>query len=322
MASRLSFFLWSSIPDEELLGLAAEGHLSDPPVLAAQIARMLTDPKAGALVDNFGGQWLHLRNVAGWTPDPERFADFDESLSYAFERETALFLDHLIREDRSVLELIDADYTFLNERLAGFYGIDGVDGGYFRRVPLSGTERGGILTHGSVLMVTSYPTRTSPVLRGKWVLENLLGAPPPAAAARRPGPGRRRRGLGRQPAGSAGAAPRQPRLRRLPREAGPARIRAGELRRGRRLPDGGRRRGSGSIRSTAGRHPRRRTRRTAARAARPAVTSSWRRWPANLLTYAIGRGLESYDQPAVREISAPRRGRGTPVLGPGRGYRR
>ena len=179
LASRLSFFLWSSIPDDELLDLAEAGRLSDPPVLAAQIARMLADPKAGALVDNFGGQWLHLRNVADWTPDPERFADFDEPLRYAFERETALFLDHLVREDRSVLELIDADYTFLNERLADFYGIDGVHGGYFRRVPLTASERGGILTQGSVLMVTSYPTRTSPVLRGKWVLENLLGAPPP-----------------------------------------------------------------------------------------------------------------------------------------------
>ena len=179
LASRLSFFLWSSIPDEELLGLAERGRLRDPAVLDAQIARMLADPKARALVDNFGGQWLHLRNVAGWTPDPVRFAEFDDALRYAFERETALFLEHLIREDRSVLDLIDADYTFLNERLAGFYGIDGVDGGYFRRVPLAGTARGGILTHGSILMVTSYPTRTSPVLRGKWVLENLLGAPPP-----------------------------------------------------------------------------------------------------------------------------------------------
>ena len=179
LASRLSFFLWSSIPDDELLGLAEEGRLSEPTVLAAQLARLLADPRARALVENFGGQWLHLRNVADWTPDPERFEHFDESLRYAFQRETELFLEHMIRDDRSVLELIDADYTFLNERLADFYGIEGVDGGYFRRVSLAGTERGGILTHGSILMVTSYPTRTSPVLRGKWVLENLLGAPPP-----------------------------------------------------------------------------------------------------------------------------------------------
>jgi mono/diheme cytochrome c family protein len=179
LASRLSFFLWSSIPDDELLRLAEQGRLSEPRTLAAQLARMLADVKASALVENFGGQWLHLRNVADWTPDPERFPEFDESLRYAFQRETELFLEHLIRDDGSVMDLIDADYTFLNERLADFYGIDDVEGGYFRRVPLAGTERRGIVTHGSVLMVTSYPTRTSPVLRGKWVLENLLGAPPP-----------------------------------------------------------------------------------------------------------------------------------------------
>ena len=183
LASRLSFFLWSSIPDDQLLRQAEQGRLSEPGELAAQIARMLADPKANALVDNFGGQWLHLRNVADWTPDPERFAQFDDSLRYAFQRETELFLADLIREDRSVLELIDADYTFMNERLARFYDIDGVTGGYFRRVSLAGTQRGGIVTHGSVLMVTSYPTRTSPVLRGKWVLENLLGAPPPPPPA-------------------------------------------------------------------------------------------------------------------------------------------
>ena len=179
LASRLSFFLWSSIPDDELLVLAEQGRLGEPGVLEAQLTRMLADPKARALGENFGGQWLQLRNVADWAPDPERFEQFDEALRYAFQRETELFLEYLIREDRSVLELIDADYTFLNERLAGFYDIEGVEGGYFRRVPLDGAERGGILTHGSVLMVTSYPTRTSPVLRGKWVLENLLGAPPP-----------------------------------------------------------------------------------------------------------------------------------------------
>ena len=179
LASRLSFFLWSSIPDEELLSLAEEGVLSQPPVLAGQITRMIADPKSRALVDNFGGQWLHLRNVADWAPDPERYRGFDESLRYAFQQETELFLEHLIREDRSVLDLINADYTFVNERLADFYGIEGVEGGYFRRVSLEGTNRGGVFTQASVLMVTSYPTRTSPVLRGKWVLENLLGAPPP-----------------------------------------------------------------------------------------------------------------------------------------------
>ncbi len=179
LASRLSFFLWSSIPDEELLRTAEEGRLGTPDELRRQIARMLADPKARALVENFAGQWLHLRNVADWTPDPERFPHFDDGVRHAFQRETQLFLEHLVRDDRSVLEMIDADYTFLNEGLADFYGIDGVEGGYFRQVPLAGTGRGGILTQGGVLMVTSYPTRTSPVLRGKWILENLLGAPPP-----------------------------------------------------------------------------------------------------------------------------------------------
>jgi hypothetical protein len=139
LASRLSFFLWSSIPDDELLGLAEEGRLDEPGVLASQIARMLVDPRARALVDNFGGQWLHLRNVADWTPDPERFTQFDEGLRHAFQRETEEFLGHLIRKDQSVLDLIDADYTFLNERLAAFYGIEGVEGGYFRRVSLACT---------------------------------------------------------------------------------------------------------------------------------------------------------------------------------------
>ena len=179
LASRLSFFLWSSIPDEELLQAAEQGRLGSPDELSRQIGRMLADPKARALVENFAGQWLHLRNVADWTPDPERFPHFDDGIRHAFQRETQLFLEHLVRGDRSVLELLDADYTFLNEGLADFYGIDGVEGGYFRRVPLAGTGRGGILTQGGVLMVTSYPTRTSPVLRGKWILENLLGAPPP-----------------------------------------------------------------------------------------------------------------------------------------------
>ena len=179
LASRLSFFLWSSIPDEELLLIAEEGNLKKPEILSAQIDRMLTDPKARALVDNFGGQWLHLRNVQDWTPDPERYDYFDNSLRFAFQQETELFLANMIKEDRSILDLIDADYTFVNERLAEYYGIDGVEGGYFRRVPLIGTGRGGLLGQGSILMVTSYPTRTSPVLRGKWVLENLLGSPPP-----------------------------------------------------------------------------------------------------------------------------------------------
>jgi hypothetical protein len=179
IASRLSFFVWSSIPDEELLGLAEKGKLHDPAVLTAQIKRMLTDPKSKALVQNFAGQWLRLRNVEDWKPDPDKFKDVDATLRGAFERETELFFESIVREDRSVLNFIDADYTFLNERLARYYGIQGVKGSYFRRVALKGPERGGILTQASILMVTSYPTRTSPVLRGKWILESILDAPPP-----------------------------------------------------------------------------------------------------------------------------------------------
>ena len=179
LASRLSFFLWSSIPDDELLNTAIAGKLHDPATLEAQVKRMLADPKSKALVDNFAGQWLRLRNVADWKPDSAKYKDFDESLRVAFEKETSMFFENIIHQDRSVLEFIDSDYTFVNDRLARFYGIGGVKGSYFRRVQLSGDQRGGILTQGSVLLVTSYPNRTSPVLRGKWILESILGAPPP-----------------------------------------------------------------------------------------------------------------------------------------------
>ncbi|MYD71841.1 MAG: DUF1592 domain-containing protein [Acidobacteria bacterium] len=179
LASRLSFFLWSSIPDEELLGLAEQGRLADPAVLDRQVARMLADPRASALIDNFAGQWLYLRNMRLVMPDPETFPEFDDNLREAFARETELFLTSQLREDRSVLDLLRADYTFLNERLARHYGIPGVYGSHFRRVELPAGGRRGLLGHASVLTVTSYATRTSPVLRGKWLLENLLGAPPP-----------------------------------------------------------------------------------------------------------------------------------------------
>ncbi|MGH9648412.1 MAG: DUF1592 domain-containing protein [Bryobacteraceae bacterium] len=179
LASRLSFFLWSSIPDEELLHIAEGGKLHNPAVFRQQTLRMLDDPKSQALLDNFAGQWLHLRNIAEWHPDPMKYPQFDDALRNAFERESSLFFENIVREDRSVLELIDADYTFVNERLARYYGIPGVHGSYFRKVPVTGKERGGVLTQGGILTVTSYPTRTSPVLRGKWILENILGAPPP-----------------------------------------------------------------------------------------------------------------------------------------------
>ena len=181
LASRVSFFLWNSIPDEGLIGAAERGQLSKPTLLEGQVRRMLADPRATrALVDNFAAQWLNLRRVREVIVDPDLYPDFDESLLQAFEEETRLFLTSALAEDRSVLDLLRADYTFVNERLARHYGIAGIYGSRFRRVPLPDlNRRGGLLGHGSILATTSYPNRTSPVLRGKWLLDNILGAPPP-----------------------------------------------------------------------------------------------------------------------------------------------
>ena len=182
LASRLSFFLWSSIPDDELLDAAERGALSNPEVLVKQTRRMLADPRAQSLVTNFASQWLHLRNLDSITPDGRLFPDFDDNLRQAFRRETELHFETVLREDRSVLDLLRTDHTFLNERLAKHYGIPHVYGPRFRRVALEpGGARGGLLRHASVLTVTSYATRTSPVIRGKWVLETLVGTPPPPA---------------------------------------------------------------------------------------------------------------------------------------------
>jgi cytochrome c551/c552 len=179
LASRLSFFLWSSIPDDELLKLAEEGKLSDAKVLERQTARMMDDSKSRAFIDNFSGQYFYVRNLAAQKPDPDEFPEFDNTLRRAFERETTLFFNAIVLENRPVTELIDAKFTFLNERLAQFYGVPGVHGPEFRRVEITDPNRGGILGQGSLLTVTSYPNRTSVVQRGKWVLENLLGTPPP-----------------------------------------------------------------------------------------------------------------------------------------------
>ena len=180
LASRLSFFLWSSIPDEELLRAAESGQLSDETVLEQQVRRMLADPRAEALTTNFASQWLHLRNLAAVQPDARLFPDFDDNLRQGFRRETELLFQSLLNENRSVLDLLTANYTFLNERVAKHYGVPNIYGDKFRRVDLlEGSPRAGLLGHGSVLTVTSYATRTSPVLRGKWILENLLGTPPP-----------------------------------------------------------------------------------------------------------------------------------------------
>ena len=181
VASRLSFFLWGGIPDAALLDAAEAGRLTEPAVLDEQVRRMLADPRARSLVDDFAMQWLHLRNLEDVQGDPVPFPDFDDNLVEAFRQETTLFLASTLREDRSVLDLLDADYTFVDERLARHYGIPGVYGSRFRRVPLPDlTQRGGLLGHGGLLALTSYPTRTSPVLRGKWLLDTILGAPPPS----------------------------------------------------------------------------------------------------------------------------------------------
>jgi hypothetical protein len=180
LASRLSFFLWSSLPDERLIEVASNGHLFEPAVLEAEVARMLDDPRASSLVDSFAGQWLQLRELKNVEPQDK---DFDANLREAFQHETELFFDEIVRKDHSIIDLLNADYTYVNERLARHYGIDGVHGSYMRRVTLEDKDRRGILGQGSFLTVTSVANRTSPVERGVWVVENVLGAevpsPPP-----------------------------------------------------------------------------------------------------------------------------------------------
>ncbi len=187
LASRLSFFLWSSIPDDGLLDIAERGELRKPEVLRREVRRMLADSRSSALVTNFASQWLHLRNLDSITPDMRLFPDFDDNLRQAFRKETELFLDSIVQEDKSALDLLQADYTFVNERLAKHYGIPHIYGSRFRRIDVPPeSHRGGLLRHGSVLTVTSYATRTSPVIRGKWVLDNFLGIPPPPPPANVP----------------------------------------------------------------------------------------------------------------------------------------
>ena len=303
LASRLSFFLWSSIPDDELLELAARGALHDPDVLERQVRRMLADRRARALVDNFAGQWLAIRNVQGLVPDPNLFPGFDENLREAFRRETELFVESQLRADRSVVELLTADYTFLNERLARHYGIPGVRGSRFRRVTLTDARRGGLLGHGSILAVTSYGNRTSPVLRAKWVLENLLGTPPPPPPADVPGlpdsgehgePQTVRERLAqhrRNPVCASCHAPMDPLGFALENfdavgewrthDAGLPVDASGVL------ADGTRFDGPAELRAAL-----------AARREQFVET-----FTEKLLTYALGRGLEAYDRPVVRAIA-------------------
>jgi hypothetical protein len=179
LASRLSFFLWSSIPDEALLAAAERGQLGDKAVLEAQVRRMLADPRSRALVKNFVGQWLFLRNIPRIQPDSTAFPNFDDNLRQALEQETELLVESTLREDRSVADLLKTDYTFVNQRLAEHYGMKGIYGNEFRRVSLTDPNRQGLLGQASIMTVTSYPDRTAPTIRGKWVLEQLLGTPPP-----------------------------------------------------------------------------------------------------------------------------------------------
>jgi len=179
LASRLSYFLWSSMPDDELLALGESNHLHVPAVLDAQVQRMLADPKSAAFAENFAGQWLEIRSLDAIRPDPQKFPEWNSELREAMRAETRMFFESVMRENRPISDFLDGDYTFLNELLAKHYGIAGVTGPEFRRIELTTDQRGGVLTQAAVLTVSSYPSRTSAVLRGKFILENILGAPPP-----------------------------------------------------------------------------------------------------------------------------------------------
>jgi catechol 2,3-dioxygenase-like lactoylglutathione lyase family enzyme/mono/diheme cytochrome c family protein len=302
LASRLSFFLWSSVPDDQLLTAAAQGRLKEPAVLERQVRRMLADPRAAALISNFAGQWLYLRNLRNVVPSKDQFPDFDDNLRQALQRETELLLEHVMRQDRSVLELLTADYTFVNERLARHYNIPNVYGTHFRRVPVPNDARRGLLGHGSILTVTSQPNRTSPVLRGKWILDNLLGTPPPAPPAdvpplkenaERERPLTMREQMEEHRANPACAGCHKlmdPLGFALENFDGVGAWRTSDSRAAidpsTELADGTRVAGPAALRQTL--------------VARPQVFVGT--MTEKMLTYALGRGLEHYDMPAVRTI--------------------
>ena len=303
LASRLSFFLWSSIPDDELLDVASRGQLQNPEVLEHQVRRMLADPKADALVTNFADQWLYLRNLASITPDMRIFPGFDDNLRQAFRTETEMFVGSIMHEDRSILDLLRARYTFVNERLAKHYGIPNVYGSRFRRVTFGDDAvRGGLLRQGSILMVTSYATRTSPVIRGKWILANILGTPPPPpppsvpALKERTGvaqPVTMRERLAEHRANPACAGCHQlmdPIGFSLENYDAVGRWRTAEngkpLDVAGALPDGSKFQGAGGLEK--------------ALLQRPDVFATT--FTEKLLTYAVGRGVEYYDAPAVRAV--------------------
>ena len=301
LASRLSYFLWSSMPDEELFQ-AAESLQQHPEELERQVRRMLQDSKSRSLVQDFAGQWLQLRNLQGAAPDPDRFPAFDDELRIAMRQETELFLQAMIREDRNIVDFIDAPFTFLNERLASHYGIDGVRGDDFRRVRLSGEQRSGVLTHASILTVSSHPTRTSPVLRGKWLLDNVLGAPPP------PPPTVEK--LKEEEIGSLGSLREQLEKHRANPSCAVCHLRMDTLGFGLENYDavGSWRRYDGNFPvDSSGTLPDGRSFRTPAEL--KAILRSDRDdfsrcLTEKMLTYALGRGLESYDRSAVDAICA------------------
>ena len=302
LASRLSFFLWSSIPDDELVEVAAAGRLGEPAARERQVRRMLEDARATALVDNFASQWLHLRNMRAVTPDVRLFPEFDDNLRDAFERETELFVKSQLDGDRSVVELLTAGYTFLNERLARHYDVPHVYGSHFRRVELADDARRGLLGHGSILTVTSYATRTSPVVRGKWLLENILGAPPPAPPPEVP----------ELEEGDEGGPPRAMRERLEQHRANPvcaschARMdplgfaleNFDGIGRWRTTDGGVAIDASGTLPNGATFDGAADLRGLLADRAEEFVTTV----TARLLTYALGRGVEYYDMPAIRAI--------------------
>ncbi len=303
LATRLSFFLWSSLPDDELLDAATRGKLHNPPMLEQQVRRMLADSRSRALVTNFADQWLYLRNLDASHPDMRAFPDFDDNLRQAFHQETELFFDSVMREDRSILDLIRANYTFLNERLAKHYGIPNVYGSRFRRVTFGpDAVRGGLLRQGSILTVTSYPTRTSPVIRGKWILANILGVPPPpppgAVPSLKEGPAAGNAVSMRERMAEHRANPACAGCHRLMDPVGftfenydavgrwrtaedgkPIDVSGG-------LPDGSKFEGVAGLERAI--------------LSRPEVFAGV--FTEKLLTYGLGRGVEAYDAPAVRTV--------------------
>jgi len=299
LASRLSYFLWSSTPDEVLLAAARNGKLRSS--IGAQIKRMLGDSRASSLAENFAGQWLQLRNLESHKPDPEKFPQFDESLRDAMARETRTFFETILREDRSVLEFLDSDYTFLNDRLAQHYGIDGIKGEEFRRVALTDKARGGVLSHASVLTISSYPTRTSPVIRGKWIMENLLGTPPPPPPANVPE-------LNEAAVGNTGTLRQQLEQHRASATCSVCHNKMDSLGFGLENfdPVGRWRTMDGKFPvDSAGALPGNKTFKTPAemRALLKADPKGFTRClTEKLLTYALGRGLEKFDRPTVSKI--------------------